>query len=818
MASMVRRREGYSRLVLTYAQLDRKQFEKDGLVKKYPNMKPFNVTYHGQKIERITNVWLDIHGKEQFVQNIAMYKDEKTNVPAIGKQKGPALIYIAAGAWFTHNHVVTTAVKGQENWTDPWEERYDLYKNHVISLSNLVGGNAPEHDPFTAPMDPYDGIGNQIFYAPPAGPRYLGDDPERKLDRDRRVDEVIDMQQWLHDNEDKMRIPLMWSIPGLVVGQDKIWRDPLRTGFHVKFHVAELRANILFNMRCNAKLDRIKSYPYSRTCCTDYGIKAFTQLALVYLSTMYLVVCILCEALDLVAARPQNDPRLGMFNMRAGCFVLALLMCYYADRTQMMAKGGKLWQTKDFIALSVAWIAVLIFTIRRSGSVQDSCSMQHVTDQSLPSPPDCVQDSADQPFLPQSDSSKDSTTQPFLSRDQMDEWKGWMQCVILTYHWTGAQDSPIDTLFHLCVCGYLFQVGYGHTLYYMSKGDFSFNHVAATLLRLNLLPCFLAYFMDTDYMFYYISPLMSLWVLVVYATMAISGKLNNDVQFLLAKICISCILVSMILLATPFTRWAFHILKAIFKIQWNDKEWQYHITMNTFIVYIGMLAAVMHREMKNAKISLDRGLRISLALGGLLAIYHYLYVAPTLLEDAYDKWYPYLSAVPILAFLALRNVSTWARNHHSKAMAWLGRCYLETYILQTHLLLAADNHGILIVDGLFGDGTLLGDRWRTLVVLVPIFLWICHAVADSTAYIVKMILHESASSQKTGWLGRIPGYSNITTPQIRIACILLVMWSLNLMTPGHEIPAAPNGRHELSVVKNFPKQRPSLAPLNGTMW
>ncbi|RBR16850.1 uncharacterized protein FIESC28_06765 [Fusarium coffeatum] len=795
--------------------LDRKQFDKDHLEKSLPQMKPFNITYRGQKIERITNVWLDIHGKEQFVQNIAMYTDEKTNVPAIRKQKGPALIYISAGAWFSHPDVITNL---GENATDPWEDRFELYKNHVMSLNNLIGDNTPEHDPFTAPMDPYDGFGNQILYAPPAGPRYLGDEPVRKKDRSRRADEVIEIQQWLHDNEDKMSIPLMWSIPGLVVGQDRIWKDPLKTGFHVKFHVAQLRADILFNMRCNAKLDRMKSYPYSRTCCTDYGIKPFTQLAVVYLGIMYLMVCILCEGLNLVAARPRDEPRWRMFNMRAGCFVLALLMCYYADRTQMMAKGSKLWQMKDFVTLSLTWIAVFIFTIRRSDSVEDSSSKHFDKDLPLRSRSDSVRDSADQPFLTQSDSFQDSTNQSFLSRDQMDEWKGWMQCLILTYHWTGAKDSSIDTLFYLCVCGYLFQVGYGHTLYHMSKDDFSFNHVAATLLRLNILPCFLAYFMDTDYMFYYISPLLSFWFLVVYATMSINGKRNDDGQFLLVKICMSCMLVSTILLSTPFTRWTLHLLKTIFKIQWNDREWQHHLAMNAFIVYIGMLAAIAHREMKNAKVSIHRGLRMILASGGLLAIFHYLSVATTLGNDAYEKWHPYLSAIPILAFLALRNVSTWSRNHHSKAMAWLGRCYLETYILQTHILLSADNNGILIVDGLFGDGTLLGDRWRTLIVIVPIFLWICHAVADSTAHIVKMILQESASSEKTRWLGRIPGYSNITTPQIRIVCILLVMWSLNLMTPGHEIPAAPDGIHEVSIVKNFPKQRPSFVPFNGTTW
>lgn len=793
---MVSRRESCPRLELTLAQLDRKQFEKDDLAENYPKMNPFNMTYHGQTIERITNVWLSAHGvqgNEQFVQNIEIYTEEKTNVPAIGEQQGPALIYLSAGAWFTQPHVITSGLKG--NWTDPWEDRYELYKNHVISLNNFIGDNTPDYDQFTAPMDPYDGIGNQILYAPPAGPRYLGDDPDRKVDRDRRADEVIEIQQWLHDNEDKLSIPLMWSVPGVVVGQDKIWRDPLRTGFHVKFHVAELRANILFNMRCNAKLDRIKSYPYSRTCCTDYGIKSFTQLAVVYVGTMYLILCIFCEGLDLLAKRPHDEPRWSLFNMRAGCFVLALLMCYYADRTQMMAKGSKLWQMKDFIALSITFIAVLISTIRRSFSLQDLCSTQPAPDP------------------------------PFLSPDQTEEWKGWMQCFILIYHWTGAQDSTISTVFHLCLGGYLFQIGYNHTLHYTSEGDFSFNHAAATLLRLNLLPCFLAYYMDTDYMLYYISPLMSFWFLVVYTTMVISGKRNNDSQFLLAKICISSILVSTTLLATPFTSWSFHILNTIFKLQWNDREWQSHVNMDIFVVYVGMLTAIIHREIKNAKIYIYRGLRISLALGGLLAILHYLYVATSSRRDTYEKWHPYVSAVPILCFLAVRNVSNSARNYHSRSMAWLGHCYLEIFILQTHILLAADNNGILIVDGLFGDGTLLGDRWRTLVLIVPIFLWISRTVADSTAYIVKLILHRSAESEKTerlpfllGWLGKIPGCSNITTPQIRIGCILLIMWSLNMLTPGHEVPAAPNGRHRVSVVEDFQRERPSLVPINGTTW
>ncbi|KAI7764149.1 hypothetical protein LZL87_006531 [Fusarium oxysporum] len=744
------------------SMLDNKQYKKDKAAKSYTKTTSFNMTYHGQRIERVANVYISSHGvpgREQFVNHLETYADEKTSPPSIEGQKGPALIYISAGAWYTHPHV------GGMNSTalDSWDDRFPAYKGHLSKLDKFIGDNTPHEDWFSASMDPRDGIGNQIFYAPPAGPRYLGNDTERKIDRGRRAEEVIEMQNWLLEKEDDFNIPFVWSIANLVEGQDKIWRDPLRTGFHVKFHVAELRANILLNMRCNAKLDRMKPYPYSRTCCTDYGVKPLVQLSLVAFGIVYLAACIICEVLDMCADRIPGQPRFKLLNMQAGCLVLALLMCYYADRTQMMAKGSKLWQLKDFVALCIPCIAIMLATIRRIKS---------------PVPEDLSVD------MQESD-------QPFLSRDQIDEWKGWMQFFILIYHWTGAHGGSIYVFIRVSVAAYLFQTGYGHTLYFLNKSDFSFNRVAATLLRLNILSCCLAYFMDTDYMFYYFSPLVSFWFLVVYATMAIRSKYNSDLQVMLAKICMSCLILSMIFMGTPLTRWVFEMLNTVFKIQWSYKQWYRRVTLDMLIVYVGMLAAVANRHLK---IPMHLGLRLTLALAGFFATIHYFYATSGLRMAAYAKWHPYVSLVPVLGFIAMRNVSGPVRNYHSKAVAWLGRCSLETYILQFHILLAADTDGVLIVDGLFGDGSLMGDRWKTLVIILPIFLWISHSVAGSTGYIVKMIMHQGTEDEKLGrlrfwtWLEKILGLSDLSAPKIRA----LELETLSLTHEAGSAPKQPN--------------------------
>lgn len=103
-----------------------------------------------------------------------------------------------------------------------------------------------------------------------------------------------------------------------------------------------------------------------------------------------------------------------------------------------------------------------------------------------------------------------------LHREQTDEWKGWMQLVILVYQVTGASKVlPIYMLVRALVSAYLFLTGYGHFYFTWKTGDTGLVRYFRVIFRLNFLTVVLCLTMNRPYQFYSFIPLVSFWYTLV---------------------------------------------------------------------------------------------------------------------------------------------------------------------------------------------------------------------------------------------------------------------------------------------------------------
>jgi len=92
---------------------------------------------------------------------------------------------------------------------------------------------------------------------------------------------------------------------------------------------------------------------------------------------------------------------------------------------------------------------------------------------------------------------------------------------------------------------------------------------------------------------------------------------------------------------------------------------------------------------------------------------------------SYNGWHPYISFLPILAFTILRNSNPILRSATSRVFAFIGKCSLETFVIQFHFWLAGDTKGILLV--------VPGTRWRPInfIVTTVMFIYLSDRVAHA---------------------------------------------------------------------------------------
>lgn len=260
------------------------------------------------------------------------------------------------------------------------------------------------------------------------------------------------------------------------------------------------------------------------------------------------------------------------------------------------------------------------------------------------------------------------------------------------------------------------------------------------MVRLNLLTVLLAYTMNTDYMFYYFAPLVSMWYLIIYATLFFGSQYNERTTFLLGKIFLSASFVTCFFKAKWPLEMLFGVLKDIFNIRWSAREWTFRVTLDLWIVYIGMLAALAVIKIREYRLT-DRpkwqvAVKAAAAVSVLVLVWFFAFELMQESKFMYNGWHPYISPLPVLAFVVLRNANATLRSASSRAFMFVGKCSLELFIMQYHFWLAGDTKGVLLV--------VPGTKWRPInfVLTSFIFVYLCHRVANATGEVTKIVCRE----------------------------------------------------------------------------
>lgn len=586
-------------------------------------------------------------------------------------------------------------------------------------------------------------------------------------------------------NNSTMRFTTFQSYLEVIDGTAAAFRQD---GIHISQSITPIIADILLNSICNDLGHLRESQPTIYCCDLNIHVNAIQQVLL--LSTLIFVFCNLVKHL-----RHRKHDRYPTWSHDCGAeryvcledsisgILIVLVYCFVADRTLAFEKASKLVDQTSFIIVSGLMLLLGLASL-------------------------C-------PITPPSGTSKDKTDLHFphlqlLSRSQTEEWKGWMQIVILSYHYFGM--SKVLWAYQLArvlVASYLFMTGYGHTMYFLRTGDFSLQRVATVIFRTNILSIMLAFVMGTRFDLYYFPMLSSVWFLIIYITMVPISKSALTVHELSFRIVLSSLAVKALASSTSMMESLLHIPAnlGIGLIQIDGKEFMFRFRLDAYIVYVGMFAAV-HFSLDSVTddSSIATASRTSVTLlryfqrlaipGSCCFIMAYAVFCASFADKYdYNRWHPIISPFAVVAFVILRNSTGTISHVYSGWFAWFGRCSLETFVLQYHIWLAADSRGLLRVSGVefllnvVGTKTRIGMEVIQFLLLSALFLWASSTVSSALPVLTAKVLNEPEAhsfdlrSQADLTVSACPYFGPKKLPMdVRMKAVgfALFLWILNL--------------------------------------
>nr|XP_023014040.1 N-acetylneuraminate 9-O-acetyltransferase [Leptinotarsa decemlineata] len=499
-----------------------------------------------------------------------------------------------------------------------------------------------------------------------------------------------------------------WSLR--LVGQGMILESP--DGIHLAQRPLRHDTQILLNMYCNDNMNFNDG-----TCCSSVETRTTLQIVTFAILGVCVIVAVFMVLQRLISAcrgrpsyqyqrLPENEHQVQI--QSSSCFELvkaiskmAFILSYFfiCDRTNFFMKENKYYSEFSFwIPIGYVTVLGLFFT-------------------------------------------EESKFNKVLHRDQLNEWKGWMQLVLLVYYFTGATKILVINMhIKILISSYLFLLGYEQFCYVWYRNDISIVSFCRMLFQLNFMTVTLCLCMNRPYQFYYFGPLLSFWYLMIYCFLAFPPHITaqssetNAMQYFYLLIKFICLfsVITILFMSEVFFEKVFvtRPWKALFVTTDDDiHEWWSRWKIDRYSVMYGMGFGVVMVLAKRYNIFDDnnhsnlfsRGIALSATLAALIGVGSYIMF--TFLcrnEPECNEIHSYVVFIPILSYILLRNISGVLRTRYSSLFAWFGEISLEMFISQYHIWLAADTHGVLVL--------IPGYPVLNLIITSYIFVCVSHEV------------------------------------------------------------------------------------------
>ncbi|KAI1368454.1 10 TM acyl transferase domain found in Cas1p-domain-containing protein [Xylaria arbuscula] len=612
-------------------------------------------------LKNMLETFYTTHTSGLFSQGSTLVKKE---------EQSPALLVLGApGLW--------AARYGGDEYMTLFKEGIDTVSSYLSLASE---GSATRTSSLSALPNGNGGhtIGpNHILLTPVQEPAYSALTYKRtETITPERIDEMNDYLSHLPPNQTSH---VVWAFNRMTDSSDKSFNSD---GLHVEDNIADRKIDIVLNSHCNTPAV-LEDRSFKGTCCVEEPSNYLFNLALI----------ILCVVM-LFTPRAHSMPKFLRPELLTAFrdILVTLAWCWLCDGTLQFSKLERHYHQGAFIAICLIWIV-------------GSSAVFHKV----------VVSASDVRWSTGKDPKKEVANKEenkFLARDQTDEMKGLMQGIILLYHFNYASQTLwVYKLVRVLISMYFFLSAYGHTLYLLRTRDYSFKRVAVVLFRINALSALLPFMMGTSYASYYFAPAVTFYFLVIYIMLRTLKANNDDPWPLGMKVLLTASLTSMFITTPGYLEMATHVLGTVFRMSFDVQELRFRLALDRYIVFVGVtVASLVHtatmsdsRELFSTRGSpplFDSGRsRFWVICSAGLALFLFITQLSLSSKQSYNAAHPYVSWIPVLAVITLRNLYTPAQNMFLAIPAALGRISLETYVLQYHIWLGGDATAQLTLGG-----------------------------------------------------------------------------------------------------------------------